>query len=237
MRVSAIGHLAVDLKEQMVSSASRLNESRFRALFARCGADSASRVGHSFAELTRRYAESSRHYHCAQHINHCLREFDNVRHLADHPDAIELAIWFHDAIYVAGDPMNEENSAALFLDLSDGCLGHDLQHAVSDLILITMHRERPRNRDEAFVVDIDLSSFGVSWPEFLRQSWAVRDEMTHLTDRQFAAAQLRFLTSLLQRERFFYSDYFERRYGDAARSNAAGFAARMRAHLALPSAA
>ena len=42
--------------------------------------------------LVARYSEPQRAYHTLQHIENCLKEFEDVRHLANDPDAIELAI-------------------------------------------------------------------------------------------------------------------------------------------------
>src|SRR5262245_66185655 len=52
-----------------------------------------------FEALAERYAEPHRYYHTSRHIAECLAEVDHVRHLARDPVAVELALWFHDAIY------------------------------------------------------------------------------------------------------------------------------------------
>jgi predicted metal-dependent HD superfamily phosphohydrolase len=57
-----------------------------------------------YQRLTDAYAEPQRHYHNQQHIAECLAEFDQARHLAQQPTAVELALWFHDAVY---DPRPE----------------------------------------------------------------------------------------------------------------------------------
>src|SRR5436305_3380271 len=66
-----------------------------------------------YERLTLAYSEPERHYHNQQHIAECLHEFDRAAHLAQQPQAIEFALWFHDATYdpKAGD--NEEKSASL----------------------------------------------------------------------------------------------------------------------------
>ena len=83
---------------------------RWTALWPRAGA---SIPAGWYERLTAAYAEPHRHYHNQQHIAECLAEFDQARHLALQPEAVELALWFHDAVYdpKAGD--NEEQSAAL----------------------------------------------------------------------------------------------------------------------------
>jgi predicted metal-dependent HD superfamily phosphohydrolase len=45
------------------------------------------------------YCEPQRHYHTLQHLEECFAHFDKVRHLANNPAAIELALWFHDSVY------------------------------------------------------------------------------------------------------------------------------------------
>src|SRR5580700_5352801 len=65
------------------------------------------------AELVRAYAAADRHYHGLRHIEALLglaaRHADAI---ADR-DAVEAAIWFHDAIYDTRRRDNEERSAAL----------------------------------------------------------------------------------------------------------------------------
>src|SRR6188508_2389895 len=71
-----------------------------------------------FDVLKGRYTEPHRHYHNPRHISECLAEYDSSRHLAVQPVAVELAIWFHDAIYDTHAADNEEQSAWL----ADQCL-------------------------------------------------------------------------------------------------------------------
>jgi len=51
------------------------------------------------AQLLIAWREPQRHYHTLQHLEECLALFDTLRHTAQHPHEIELALWFHDAVY------------------------------------------------------------------------------------------------------------------------------------------
>ena len=64
-----------------------------------------------FDALLAAYSEKHRHYHTIKHIDHCLRELDGAKSLAHDPAEVELALWFHDAIYDPHSSKNEERSA------------------------------------------------------------------------------------------------------------------------------
>jgi predicted metal-dependent HD superfamily phosphohydrolase len=88
-----------------------LDQQRWLELWTRLGAQG-SGVG-TFARLAAAYAEPGRAYHIAEHIRECLLELDLTRDLAEHPDQVEAALWFHDAVYAPGASDNEEQSAEL----------------------------------------------------------------------------------------------------------------------------
>ena len=92
-----------------------MNADRFVELWRRLGV-SDTWARELFAEVDAHYGSAGRHYHTGGHIEHCLARFDEIRHLLEHPDAVELALWFHDVIYELGADDNERQSAAYFLD-------------------------------------------------------------------------------------------------------------------------
>jgi predicted metal-dependent HD superfamily phosphohydrolase len=195
---------------------------RFQALWKRCLLAGAASDGVTvFQELKKRYSEPHRYYHTPNHISHCLREFDLATELMDDADAIEMGLWFHDAIYDPRASNNELKSAELFTACAGDRMDADFRRRVYDLILITIHPEKPRSPDQEFMVDIDLSSFGLPWPAFRRDSNAVRNEYAHLSDKQFYPAQIRFLRSLLARPTFFFTEFFRNRYEETAERNIA----------------
>ena len=122
--------------------------------------------GQVFADLDGRYREPGRFYHTWEHVIDCLGKLDATRSLCDSPLAVELALWFHDAVCNPRADDNEARSAQLALDMA-AAMGID--HAFADLsarlILSTAHGSRSSweddgDRDAALVQDIDLAILG-----------------------------------------------------------------------------
>ncbi|WP_052700153.1 hypothetical protein [Methylocucumis oryzae] len=61
------------------------------------------------------YNQPARRYHNIEHIIHCLKEFDQIGDQIPDPDAVEMALWFHDSIYYAGRIDNEQKKCRFFL--------------------------------------------------------------------------------------------------------------------------
>ena len=195
---------------------SRLDRERFADLWERrIGAG----AGAVCDELGARYGEPHRRYHTPAHLVHCLACFDLAAGRMEEPDAVEMALWFHDAVYDVPTPGNERRSAELFAARA-GARGEErFRSKVHRLIVVTEHREPPATLDESFIVDIDLSSFGLPWDEFLRDSLAVREEFPMVPDPVFYCRQRKFLAALAARPRFCFTDFFRERHEARARRN------------------
>ena len=193
-----------------------VDRKRFEGLWGRCIGVGAGAV---FDELDILYREPHRRYHSASHIEHCLRQLDLAADHMEEPDAVEMALWFHDAIYDIPGQENELRSAELFAARADGRGSERFRAKVRRLIIATMHREPPTGLDESFIVDIDLSSFGLPWDEFIRDSRAVRAELAHLSDAEFHPRQRKFLESLAARPAFCFTEFFRSRHEARAREN------------------
>ena len=198
-----------------------LDQERFVALWQRCarGDIAESSAPGVFKRVCDHYQEPHRHYHTPEHILHCLQQFDEVKSRLQNPDAVELAIWFHDVIYQPKAKDNELRSAQLFEQLSKGELDAEIREQVYQLIMVTVHPSEPMTGDQQYMVDIDLSSFGLPRQRFDRDSRSVRDEFNHMSDADYYLSQQRFLQSLLNREYFFFTPEFRGRKEASAREN------------------
>ncbi len=197
-----------------------MNLSKFESVWRQNLLQGVSDNSHAvFAAVQKFYQESHRHYHNDDHIDHCLELLHEVRDQLDRPDAVELAIWFHDVIYTSGARDNEKRSAEWFLLQSELQLEEPIRDEVYSLIMSTKHDKSPKSLEERILVDIDLSSFGLSWERFQEDGINVRKEQRHLSDQEFYQKQMKFQESLLNRARFYFSDYFYRRFEEKARDN------------------
>ena len=132
--------------------------------------------------------------------------------LARDPEAVELAIWFHDAVH---DPMardNEEQSAALARRAGMG------KH-VEDLILATRHDRVPVGRDERILVDVDLSILGQPESRYDEYEERIRIEYRAVPEARFNAGRAAILRSFLERSWIYATDSFRERYEERARRN------------------
>ena len=194
---------------------------RFRLLWQRClneGAVDASSAIHQ--RLVNAYSEPQRHYHNLAHIDHCLSIFDQCKALAANPDALEIAVWFHDVMFEPGKRDNEARSAELYAELSTGVHDNKFRRLVGRLIMATLHDGSSLDDSDAgYMVDIDLSSFGLPWEEFQRDSQHLRQENAQLSDAEYYRKTREFQVCLLARPRFYVTDFFCQRYEQQARDN------------------
>jgi len=202
-----------------------MDRRRFEQLWQRCtgGSDPAG-LRARFDEVQSRYTETHRRYHTPVHIVHCLQQFDAARELMDNADAVELTVWYHDVVYDIGVHGNEARSAEFFRRHAAGELSDEMIETVHDLIMVTMHLcSLPSTADQAYLVDIDLSSFGLPWERFLRDSVFVREEFPEIPDAIFYPKQQIFLLELLNREHFCFTEFFRDRHERQARDNISAY--------------
>jgi predicted metal-dependent HD superfamily phosphohydrolase len=173
-----------------------------------------------FEILDTHYAEAHRYYHTARHISECLAEFDGASHLATQPVAVELALWFHDAIYDTRAADNEEQSAVL----AQRCLenaGADtsLRASVRDLVLVTKAHEGSAHPDAPLLVDIDLSILGTGQSRFLEYEDQIRQEYAWVQEDLFKTKRAEILERFLARDVIYRTPRFYQTHEKQARAN------------------
>ena len=174
------------------------------------------------------YTQPHRGYHNAGHLDELIvlaRE-----HTPDLDESEQLALLFHDAVYVPGATRgdNERLSAALMkatvatLARADETLAvaaGDLERAAR-IIEATAHAAPPP-AEAARVCDLDLWRLASPWDAFQQHALGIRHEYLHLVadEEAFWAARNAFYESMLAKPRLFATDYFFERFEETARSN------------------
>lgn len=174
----------------------------------------------TYSALIDAYSEGHRHYHTCEHIDHCLQQLDSVPGLAQDAAEVELALWFHDAVYDPYASDNEERSAGLACELlSRNGAGPDRVQRVRAHILATRHEALAELDDSKLVVDIDLSILGVDSRSYARFETNVRREYRWVPAAIFRRKRAEILESFLARPQIYGTEPFRTRYELAAREN------------------
>lgn len=174
-----------------------------------------------FEALTKAYAGAGRHYHNREHVAECLAHFQQLRDLSVHPAEIEVAIWFHDAVYDTHQPDNEEKSAAWakrFLDSTGVSL--ETTDRITRLIMATRTHE-PHGSDAEIMLDVDLAILGAPPDVFEQYDGAIRREYDWVPEAQFREGRARILAVFLNRPTIYRTRLFFDRYERQARLNLA----------------
>jgi len=183
----------------------------------------------SCERLVDAYSQKHRHYHTVAHIEHCLQEFDAAAGLAHEPAEVELALWFHDAIYDPYSSNNEAKSADWACELlSQGGASRERVERVRAHILATRHEAPAALDDSKLVVDIDLSILGVDEAAYARFETSVREEYRWVPGPLFRSKRAEILESFLARPVLYNTTPFRDRYEAPARRNLAAAIATLR---------
>ncbi len=197
---------------------------RWLQLWQRLGAarQADNALADTFAALATRYAEAHRYYHTAQHILECLAHFDGARSLCRHADEVELALWFHDAIYNARAKDNEAQSAQWAVRvMREADIASNAQERVHALIMATCHNALPDTQDSQVLVDIDLAILGADTTRFDQYEDQVRAEYSFVPAFFFRRTRRKILKGFLDRPGIYATAHFKSQLEKKARENLA----------------
>lgn len=181
-----------------------------------------------------KYSEPHRFYHGCEHINYCLKTFDEFideigedEFSEESRNAILMMIVYHDVVYDVGPDVvfaqNEKASKAYF----DECPYRDRLSAYSEVIVgdaiiaSAYHLNyQPHQPPEALLfLDIDLSSMGRSFEEFENNGLLIREEYSYVDEDTFHQNRISFFKKLLARPTIFYTHWGIAKFERRARAN------------------
>jgi predicted metal-dependent HD superfamily phosphohydrolase len=166
------------------------------------------------------YNEPHRRYHTQQHLAECLEHLTAAYGLASEPGEVEIALWFHDAIYALRGTDNEQRSAGWAVKELAACGATAATQArIHALIMATCHNAVPSDPDQQLLVDIDLAILGAAPVRFSEYDRQVREEYSWVPGLLYRIKRKAVLKHFLRRERLYNTDHFQERYEDQARIN------------------
>jgi predicted metal-dependent HD superfamily phosphohydrolase len=175
-------------------------------------------------ELSALYRQPGRHYHGLAHIKALLSLLHGYRADLTDPEALEAAVWFHDAVYDSRRSDNEARSAALAAEKLASHVEPARLSRITAMIEATATHALPdldeaAKGDAALFLDMDLSILGAPKAAFDSYEAAVRREYAWVDDKAWRAGRAAVLKKFLARPHIFHTDAFRLRFEAGARKN------------------
>lgn len=181
----------------MTDSKSLLHRSWHRCWSILSGAGDAESL---LQALLAAYSEPQRKYHTLQHLQECLTQFERYGNVTRSPGEVEMALWFHDAIYDVRAHDNELQSAQWAKTaLGAHSIAPERITKVFELIMATRHSAEPEGADQSLVVDIDLAILGAPGPRFNEYETQIRAEYSWIPEPEFRSKRAQILSGFLAR--------------------------------------
>ena len=191
---------------------------QWQEVWARLGAAAAD--GSVFHRLIACYSEPHRKYHTLRHLDECFAKLQELRAEANHPEEIELALWFHDAVYDTRRQDNEARSAEWArATVRAANLPAVVAERIHNLVMATRHDATPGEADQKVLVDVDLSILGETPERFDEYESQIREEYSWVPSMVFRSKRRKILNSFLARASIFNTRKFVEAYEARARAN------------------
>lgn len=174
------------------------------------------------SELLGLWSQEHRHYHDRVHLLSVLEAIDWLakdQTTAEELMLLQLAAWFHDAVYEA-TAEDEAKSAILAQERLTGLLPGSAVCTVSKLILLTAgHNPAAEDRLGRIFCDADLEVLARPAPAYQRYAQAIYREYAHFPKHALAEGRIRILGTLLDKPSIFSTAQGIERWEAPARAN------------------
>lgn len=172
-----------------------------------------------FERIQQSYNQKHLHYHNAAHIADCLEKASLLEVTQNNP-VLKLAIWYHDIVYWPTKSDNEKQSAIQAVNfLSKQDAANSIKTRVYDLILATIHKDPPKNDEQAYIMDIDISILGAEQKDYKTYCEKIRKEYIAVPWLLYCEKRIEILKAFLKREQLYYTDYYKDKFEQSARVN------------------
>lgn len=175
----------------------------------------------AFDVLVAAYSAPERFYHNLEHLTEVFRVVERLNSIVEDPNALQLAVWFHDAVYDARAKDNEARSGELAVDLLGpiGVPASAIERVVR-MIWATAHAaDPPGDRDTQVLLDADLAILGASEGRYARYAADIRKEYAWVPDDDYRTGRMSVLNRFLALPRIYHSDIMFAEGEERARTN------------------
>jgi predicted metal-dependent HD superfamily phosphohydrolase len=173
-----------------------------------------------YEQLVSYYSQRHRYYHTAKHVEACLNHLDPIHHLTDKPHEIEMALWFHDAIYKPYSSTNELDSANWAKRfLLDNKVDQVICERIYHLVMVTLHNGKANTTDEKLMIDIDLTILGSLPAIYQIFEKNVRKEYRLVPYFLYRKKRKHILQGFLDQKQIYQTEYFRQLFEKQAREN------------------
>ncbi|MEE9901246.1 MAG: metal-dependent hydrolase [Acinetobacter haemolyticus] len=172
-----------------------------------------------FNKLIAAYSEKQRAYHTVQHLYECLVLFESIRPDFNDANAVELALWFHDAVYDPQAKDNELKSAELLEYYLAQDLSVDIVQKIKRWIIATQKHEATDELDLQFLLDIDLAILAASPERFDEYEQQIQQEFAWVDPDIYSIKRKQVLAHFYQTEPLYQTEYFQQNFEQRAKQN------------------
>lgn len=173
-----------------------------------------------YDRLVEAYSGPQRHYHNLEHLSEMFRVASRLQDRADDPAAIQLAIWFHDAVYDPRSKENELRSAEWAREaLGEFKLPEETIRRVESMILATAKHLPASSADTQVLLDADLAILGADPKRYDRYTRDIREEYAWVDDAAYRAGRAAVLEAFLKREAIYQTERMREMGETPAREN------------------
>ena len=172
-------------------------------------------------ELAAAYAGPGRHYHGTLHLTEVLARLEELARAGIEYDTlpVELAAWFHDAVYDGERDAEERSATWAELDLPP-YVGEETAAEVARLVRLTeTHQPAEDDANGAALSDADLGILAADRARYDEYAAAVRREYAHVGEEEFRIGRVQVLTTLLNRDPLFHTAHGREAWQGPARAN------------------
>lgn len=177
----------------------------------------------TFQRLKDAYTGPGRHYHALPHVQALLDTVERHRSALHDAAVVQLAVWFHDAVYNPLRADNEAQSAALARQfLAHTTLTAARRERVGYLIERTKDHTQQvpaTDNDLHLFLDADLQVLGAAEPDYWQYARQVRQEYALVPDVLYRRGRQQVLEKLLAAPRLYQTAAFRERLEAPARRN------------------